>query len=985
MDESWGRLRERGFLATLLAHPGRPVPVDTLLEWVWPRDAPLPQYPAQTFYTYATRIRKSLQRLDSPPKLRAANGGYVLEVDKSEIDYQRFRELSAAARAEARQRDPHRTVELVEQALPLWRGRPLADLASARADAWRDQFVHNIWLPANVALLDALVATDRLDDALERLDELQSEHPHDLRLAMLRLSVLHGVTRADDAAAYHLGMRRHFRAEANESAAEHLLAHYNSLVMQNRDTVYSAVPVVAPRQLPHDLADFAGREDLLAALDAATTTAGGKATSGVVILDGIAGVGKTALAVRWGYRARQRFPDGELFVNLKGFADAARIEQSTVVDDFLIALGQEPDATTVRRSKELLLSRVLASRRMLVILDNAGEHAQVDGLVRLLSSCLVLITSRRRLGTLAAATGARRVRVEPMTHEEGDDLLAMRLGGRTQMDPERRVRLVELCGGLPLAITLLADHLTRAPAAELSGYVDQLDRRQLLTDVGEHGDGAATVRAFFSHSYLALAPAERRLFRLLGLHPGPDISIDAACACDGRTRAKTNESLNALLSMHLLEQPRALDRFDFHDLIGEFADECAALDELPETRNVTRERIVAFYLASARNAAATLYPGQPMAPALASAPDIPSMSFADGPAARSWFDRERTNLIAAVNLAADHGMDEYTWRLTDPVATYFDRRGYLDDSKAIRRLAVAAARAASHRTGEASSLVGLGMVEVSLGEHTEARRCLDAALRLVEDEGDERGVASTLHQLGRLELVRGDAPAALELYLRSLDVATGIDDHEALCWIHRSLGEAYRHVEQYDTALVHLREAGHLAQRIGEQSAYGGSLVDIGIIYRDLGNVNDAVAHCERALSVVEDIDLEMTARACIALAEINGDRGVPAAAVEHARRAIELCRETRSVTDEARAREVLGDAYHADANLPEAVVAWQLAADLNVRIGNGSRAAIVQAKIDNVPVREPRLPEARPGQRSVEGPLADRAVSPHIKDHPIV
>lgn len=961
MDESWGRRRERGFLATLLAHPGRPVPIDTLLAWVWPPDAPLPRNPAQTFYTYATRVRKPLQRLDSPPVLRAVDGGYVLEVDKSDVDYQRFRELAAAARAEARRVDPHRTVELAERALSLWRGRPLADLASDRADAWRDQFVRNSWLPVNVLLLEAQLALERFDDVLERLDELQAEHPYDLSLAVVRLTVLHRVARGGEATAYYLGMRRHYLADFDQQAADHLTVHHNGLAAAGRDLADQPAPIVPPRQLPHDIPDFAGRADLLTALDKATGIAGGEVTSGLVILDGMAGVGKTALVVRWGHRVRSHFPDGELVVNLNGFADAARVEPSTVVDDFLIALGHEPDPTMGSRARELLLRRVLAGRRMLVILDNARDTAHVGGLVRLLSSCMVLVTSRVRLGPLAADTGARRVRVEPMTPEEGADLLVRRLGGRSRMDPNRTGRVVTLCGGLPIAITLLADHFARAPAAELSGFADGLDRRQLITDIGEHGDGATNLRAFFSQSYLALGPAERRLFRLIALHPGPDISFEAACACDGRTRADTTNGLSRLVGSHLLDQPDTLDRFRFHDLIGEFAKECAGLDEFPESRSAADSRFLTFYLTTARNAVETLYPSLPLAPPPAGLPDVAPASTADASAARAWFDRERTNLTSAIGYAVDRGLPELVWQLADPVSTYFDRKGYFASSCEVRELAVTAARDSGHGLAEASALLGLGMVRLTIGERASARRQLAEAMPLFEAEGNDRGVAATLHQQGKAESLRGDPAAALDLYRRSLEIVRRIDDHEAQCWVRLSLGDAYRATEQHDEALVHLHEAKWLAQRIGDDPAHGSSLAMIGAVHRDLGDLRAAAAHTEQALAIVEDVDLGVTAQVCIELAELAAARGDPAPAVAYARRAVSVCRQMRNVVSEARAREVLGDVQYANAELPDAVAAWQEAADLSVRLGNPTRAALVQAKIDKVPLQGIDLPEARP------------------------
>jgi tetratricopeptide (TPR) repeat protein len=786
------------------------------------------------------------------------------------------------------------------------------------------------------------------------------------------MSTLYELARPAEVSTYHLAMRRQFRAEADDDSAAHLLKHYNELVGRSADTVRQQEPVVPPHQLPHDIPDFAGREDLLTALDKATKIRDGGSTSGVVILDGMAGVGKTVLAVRWGYRARAHFPDGELFVNLNGFADAARVEPSTVVDDFLTALGHEPDRTMGRRSRELLLRRVLDGRRMLVILDNAHDTAHVAGLVQLLSSCLVLITSRQRLGPLAASTGARWVRVEPMTSEEGADLLTRRLGGQQRLDPERHAHVVAQCGGLPLMITLLAGHVARAPAAELSGFVDGLDRRQMITDIGEHGDGVVNVRAFFTQSYLALGQAERRLFRLIALHPGPDISIEAACACDGRTRAETSKSLGALVSAHMLEQPAALDRCRFHDLIAEFATECAELDESPASRDAADQRMLAFYLRSARNAAEMLYPSEGSAPMLDTAPAVDAAGFGDDVAAKKWFDRERTNLTAAISYAAERGLNQYTWRVADPVATHLVRRGNFVDSRAVRHLAVEGARADGHVLAEASTLLGLGLVQLTLGEHVAAQPGLVAARRLFEEAGSEIGVAATLHQLGRAHMMRGDPAEALAEYLRSLQIVQRIPepDPEALCWLHRSLGEVYRAIEKHDQALVHLHQSMLLAQRIGDASAHGSCLAMIGSTQCELGDLHTAAAYVEKALGIVEEVELAVAVQVWIALAEVTAAQGAPGASVEHAKRAVALCVQANSVADEARARDAQGRAHHANAELPEAVLSWQIAADLYQRSGNSTRASLVEAKIHNAPAGGIDLPQARPGVAATKNPI---------------
>ena len=330
----------------------------------------------------------------------------------------------------------------------------------------------------------------------------------------------------------------------------------------------------------------------------------------MVVLDGMPGVGKTALATHWAHRARSRFPGGDLYVDLQGYSDHAQVAPSAVVDDFLIALGHPPDGITNARARELMLTRMLSDRGTIVVLDNARDTEHVRHLVSLLPGALVLVTSRQSLSTLRRITGARRVRVEPMSGPEAEELLSVRVGSRRHMTSADRTRLATMCAGLPLMLNLLAEHVASRPPGQVSEFADQLDRRQLVHDLGEDGDGPANARTFFAWSYLAQTEPDRRLFRLLGLHLGEDISMEAAFACDGRDKAETLRSLRSLVGAHLLEQPVALNRFRFHDLIGVFAARCAETDEPEAERLAAVRRLVSFYLLTASRANKLLYPSR---------------------------------------------------------------------------------------------------------------------------------------------------------------------------------------------------------------------------------------------------------------------------------------------------------------------------------------------------------------------------------------
>jgi tetratricopeptide (TPR) repeat protein/DNA-binding SARP family transcriptional activator len=951
MIDHWGRPRERAILGALLIQAGRWVSVDTLIDWAWPEENTQPRNRGPTFHTYAVRIRKWLRQMPLPADLDPGNGGYRLNVDKSQIDYYRFTTLLGEARAHAKQLDSQKAVASARRALNLWRGRPLDDLAGEPARAWRQRVVQDDWLGANRTLLAALLELHEYDEVLTRTGELQADHPNDVTLATQRMSALHGLGRYEDETAFYFAVRNRLRDDGDESATEHLWRHHEGL---RTSTAPAAEPVAGPRQLRHDIADFVGRQALLRALDAAATDQAGRMAGGVVVVDGMAGVGKTALVKHWGHRARRHFPDGDLYVDLHGFAEDTKVmvTQSTVVDDFLIALGHPPHAELNARARELLLTRLLSGRRMLVVLDNARDAGHVEHLLTLLPDALVVVTSRRRLGSLSTTTGARRVQVEPMTTAEATRLLGVRIGTRRKVTHDDQARLAGLCGGLPLMVSLLAEHVATRPASQLSAFAEQLDWRQLVFDVGEDS-GSANAQTFFNWSYRSLPAPEQRLFRLLGLHPGTDFSIEAVSALDGRCADESARSVRALVGGHLLERAETLDRYRFHDLIRVFATHCAQSDEETATRQAASRRLASFYLASAVNANHRLYPSRLSADALEIEDAVEPFVPADATQAKAWFDTERNNVLAMIHRAAADGHHGHAWRLTDAAVIFYDRRGYYEDSLSVQRIAARSARAAGDQVGEASSLMGIGRVYLAIGDHTEARRHLYSALGIVERIGHEVGQVNVLSLLGKLETQRGDLSAALELYRRSMKIAQRTDSEQGLCWTSCRMGEVLRAMGQPDRALVYLTRAQFLAERSGDQSAQASTMTEVGLVHYDRGDHASAAAHCTQALSIAEAIpDLAVTVDACIALAEINKARGATGAAIRFAQRAISRSEHGTA----AHAYDVLGDVHHASGDSAGASSAWREAQERYEQLGNPSRAAAVRAKLTRLPGAGPDM-----------------------------
>ena len=951
-DDTWGKPRERAVLATLVVHAGQVVPVETLLQWVWPGDKPVPLNPVPTVHTYATRIRRALERMPSAPTLHAVDGGYLLDIAPDRIDLGRFRaQLSEAAFSLAD--DPRQTVDMIDVAMWWWRGLPAADLTSAPAQQWRAHVLRDVWLGAHTLRVRALLDLGRHDEAVAAITELQADFPDDVVLATMRLTALYGQRRYADAARYHLATAQRFRADGDEYGARQLQQH-NALMRAKHAVPAVPQPTRVPRQLPPGNPDFVGRHADLAALDEAG------AGSGVVVVDGVGGIGKTELVVQWVHRARDRFPDGDVFVSLRGSAGRGQVVTAAVVDAILTALGQPPEPVLGRQQRQRLLSLLVAGRKMVVVLDNARDTDQVRELAGLLHSCLVIVTSRQRLSMLTAETGARRITVEPMDPRTAEAVIA----AHTVRRGPAFDRVIDFCGGSPLLLTILGKELAGRSHGQVDEFVTHLDMRRLLAENGRQDETTSNMEACFSTAYQVLAAPEKRLFRLLAIHPGNGISATAAFACDGRTPAETMRSLTTLVSCRLVEQAEELDVFRFHNMVAEFAARCLERDEPSGGRGAAVSRLLDYYRMAASDAARLIcgYSAPP------SRPTERWISFYDTDEAVTWFAQERTTLPALIRMGHEMSRHDGVWPLAGPAAVLFDHAGCHVESRMIRELAVDSAHRTGDRDAEATAQRGLGSTCLQLGDHEAARRWLEAAAN-TGGENNRHGRASVLLHLGRLAMLRGDTSEAVRLYLCGEAAAEATDDLDGLCWIKLRLGQALRAVDGAD-ALTNLAEALRLARTIGERSVESLALAEMGAVHRDLADISTALAHYEDALAVVEAVpDLTAAALARVALAEICVEQRQFANAVAHATKGVDLLRGTQEFAAQAVTVEALADALHNSGEPHAALSTWREAMDLYDYTGSPGLIARLQEKIDKC-----RFPGRVPAAR-VEQPTGEAVV----------
>ncbi|MEV0382041.1 tetratricopeptide repeat protein [Nonomuraea sp. NPDC050643] len=590
-----------------------------------------------------------------------------------------------------------------------------------------------------------------------------------------------------------------------------------------------------PRQLPADVAAFVGRARELALLgDAATVV--------ITAFDGMAGVGKTALAVHAAHRLAPRFPDGDLFVDLHGYTQGmAPSDPSDTLARVLGLLGVPGESIPQHADDRAALYRsVLAGRRMLIVLDNAADEAQVRPLLPGTSGCLVLVTSRRRLIGL---DDARTVSVDVLPLADAIALFtqtagAERVAGAARDEPAEVVRR---CGLLPLAIRLAAARLKDHPAWSVGHLLERLEehRRRL----GELQAGQRSVTAALDLSYRELGEAERRAYRLLGLHAGADIAPDAAAALLDITAARASALLDQLMEAHLLQEP-APGRFRLHDLIRAHAAATAAGEEPEADRRAALTRLLDHYCRAASAAMDELYPYEAdLRPSLGGAP-APAMTDAAG-----WLEAELANLLALAQYAAEHGFPAHVQHLSATLHRCLFTRGRYAEAESLH---VRALSAAADRTGEMEAYIGLGWIRYVQSRYKEAMEDTLTALDLARAVGHRSGELRALNGLGMICSVQGEFARAAEYLARTLDIARAIGHRSGELDALISSGNIHRVMGQYERADENLARGLELARTIGHRTGEVRALLGLGHLRLGRDEHEPATARFTQALSLAQ-------------------------------------------------------------------------------------------------------------------------------------
>ncbi|MEU0181905.1 tetratricopeptide repeat protein [Streptomyces sp. NPDC006207] len=576
-------------------------------------------------------------------------------------------------------------------------------------------------------------------------------------------------------------------------------------------------PLVVPRQLPSRPTHFTGRTVELAQLDAFLAHYGAGLQSTVVI-SAFAGVGKTALAVHWAHSVRERFADGDLHLNLQGYDTGPPLSAHQALEYFLVSLGVHAASIPADLDGRTALYRqVTSARRLVILLDNVRSAAQVRPLLPGSSSSLVLVTSRSQLGGLVAREGAHRIDLKTLTSEESVDLLRSILGReRVDAEPHASARLTSRCVQLPLALRIAAERVAIHPSLSLEHLATQLEsgNRRLDALATYDDDESTAVRVVFSWSYRDLSAEAARTFRMLSLIPGPDFSVAAAAAVTGRSLGETVRYLGRLVGSYLIEVVGP-DRYRFHDLLRDYACECASDDD-EQTRSEAVKRLLTWYLLSAQKAALQLAPRSRSSAAGASGGDdpagLPVQNFPTQAMATKWCELEILNLLAACRLAVDAGEYAVAWQLPLALRWFFQLQRPTTDWVEACQIAVGAAARLRDRQAEMNALRNLGAAfaycarfEESLQSNTEA---LAACRELGEDEG----------------------------------------------WCLNSIGDALSWLGRSEEAADILTEALAVAERNGNATLAAHSLENLAPAYRALGRNNEAISSLQRSLSIFHEL-----------------------------------------------------------------------------------------------------------------------------------
>ncbi|MBO2458358.1 AfsR/SARP family transcriptional regulator [Actinomadura violacea] len=900
--------RHRAMLAYLLLHAGSVLSAEQLIDAMW--GPAHPETARAQVHAAITAIRRVLKAADSEHLLVTRPAGYVLTPEPGRLDLAEFTGLVTAA-----EQDPDEAARRLRAALDLWRGPALTGVNADYVESARSR-LEDRRLRALERLAELEIAAGRHEDLVDELAAELAAHPLRERLAAHLMTALHRAGRQADALAVGREYRERLAGEQGLDPGPAFVAVEEAVLRASPapPPPTPAPPTPAPPShepsspeprhgtfLPYDVADFAGRTEELALIEQAARADDGVVR--IVAIDGMAGAGKTALAVHAAHRLAERFPDGRLFVDLRAHtAGQEPADPARALEVLLRQVGVAADAIPAELPERVGMWRAaLAGRRMLIVLDNAAGAGQVRPLLPGASASLVLITSRRRLPDLDAAQA---VSIDVLPRREAAGLFARIVGERAAAQAGAVDEVLLLCGFLPLAVRIAAARLRHRPRWDVAHLAGRLrDERRGLAELATAERGVA---AAFTLSYRQLDPGHQRLFRLLGLHPGRDIEPRAAAALAGLDPVEAEDLLEDLLDVHMLQQHEP-GRYRFHDLLRRYARDTAAT-EPPEERHAALTRLLDHYVGTAGAAMDVLYPDSAhRRPRLEHAAE-PAVAFRDADEALAWLAAERADLVLSAAYAADNGWPAHTGALATTLYRHLYDQALHDDARVLYGKALDAARRRADPAAEGRALTDLGWVHRVQGDPELARDHFERALAACSTAGDQRGQARALVGLGGVHTGGNDHEAAWTAYLQARDLFRALDDRFGEAVTTDFLGVVCERLDRLTEADALHREALTLFRAIGSQGGEADALHNLGVALLRQGRLEEARDHHEAALDLYRRFGYRRgEAKALNGLAAVARDAGDAAAAERLYRAAFELASELGDHQEQARARDGLG------------------------------------------------------------------------------
>ncbi|SDN37862.1 AfsR/SARP family transcriptional regulator [Allokutzneria albata] len=861
--------KQRAVLAALLLHAGRTVGVVELLDALWGDEQPTTARNA--LQTHIARLR----RLLGEDVIRTAGGGYVLATER--IDLVRFRELVRRAKSTSRET----RARLLNEALSLRRGPVLADVTSVSLHA-------NEIKQLNAELLDVLEQRIEVDLELGRHRELVGElralvadHPFRERFWRHLMLALYRSERQAEALMVFRDYANALNEEMGIAPSTELRALHHAILVG--EVAAPRSNIVVPQQLPGDISDFVGREGLVDRISRLLDTG-----TQLVVVSGPPGVGKTALAVRVAHRLKHRFPDGQLHVNLHGYSANARPTPGQVLARFLRALGVPTDRVPASVDEQAsMLRSELSDRRVLLVLDNAIDAEQVRPLIPDTGGCAVLVTSRGVLRELIDHERVEAVALSVLTEADSLALLAEFVGDAVPDDPEASAELARLCGNLPLALRIAGANIAQQECS-VREYVDGLRGGDLLSALAV--DGSA-VRAAFAMSYGTLSAEARRLFRFLGLVPGPDFTAWVAASLIDSTLDTASALLDELVTANLV-QSHQNGRYQFHDLLRAYAAEQVTAEERAEDIDAAVEHLLDWHLFAA-GTARTLLPLRAYTNKLPERVRI-GVPFNDRAGAEAWMEDERANLRAVVALASRRGRNEHLWQFVDVLWTYLLAKGHNVDCREIAERGLATAVAVDDSGAVATMHSHLAHLTWISGDPRGALVEYDKALAAADQGASSLELGNILNNCAGVHWELGDNIRAIDYLRRATRIYQEVHARHQEANTRGNLGLAYQELGRFREAAEHNEAAIRLAAQQGAWDSYANHLANLANVRYQLGDFEGARGAVQEAIERCAELGLHQAeALAHVGFGELLAFEGDGQGAMREAQKARELVSET--------------------------------------------------------------------------------------------